>query len=136
MNMPIRLISFSSYWIILILRRFYLLPWCWREYHDLVVSTSSQSAVEAASGQKIEIRADSFGVPISKDEISGLYEKPSVFMQQNDSIEFNVLIEEDGFYTLAFDMAASESIHQWTLKDSALIAGPIQPCTGSIFQFL
>ena len=113
MNMPIRLIKFLRlFGSLLILLT--VSPSSVRAstlaYRDQLVSNQQiQTAVEAASGRKVEVLADSFGVPISKDEISGLYEKPSVFMQENDRIEFDVLIEEDGFYTLSFDMAASES---------------------------
>jgi hypothetical protein len=38
-----------------------------------------------------------------------LYEKPSVFLQLDDSVSFTVVIEEDGLYTVSFDMSAAES---------------------------
>jgi ABC-type glycerol-3-phosphate transport system substrate-binding protein len=61
------------------------------------------------SSNRIEIRADSYELPLSEDEVARLYEKPSVFLEQGDSISFDVSIEEDGFYTISFDVAASES---------------------------
>jgi ABC-type glycerol-3-phosphate transport system substrate-binding protein len=61
------------------------------------------------SKKVIEIRADAFGLPPSENEFSNQYDKPSVFLQQNDFIRFNVLIEEEGNYTISFDMASLES---------------------------
>lgn len=63
----------------------------------------------AVSGKVIEIRADSYGLPLSDHEAAGLYQKPSVFLQQNDRISFRVLIDEGGFYAVSFDVAATES---------------------------
>lgn len=58
---------------------------------------------------KIEIRADSFGLPLSEHGSSRLYEKPSVYLQQNDTIRFTVSIAEEGPYTVSFDAAAPDS---------------------------
>ncbi|GAB4577536.1 MAG: extracellular solute-binding protein [Anaerolineales bacterium] len=58
---------------------------------------------------RLEIQADTFGIPLAKDEAAGLYEKPSVFLQKGDTVSFRVSIEEDGVYTVAFDMAAPEA---------------------------
>jgi ABC-type glycerol-3-phosphate transport system substrate-binding protein len=69
----------------------------------------SQTADPAAGGEMIEIGADAFGLPLSDHEIAGLYEKPSVFLEQNDRVSFPVLIEEDGLFSVSFDMAAAES---------------------------
>jgi ABC-type glycerol-3-phosphate transport system substrate-binding protein len=57
----------------------------------------------------IEIRADAFGLPLSYNEASALYAKPSVFLAPDDRISFIVSIAEDGYYNLFFDMAATES---------------------------
>ena len=57
----------------------------------------------------IEIRADSFGLPLSYDATAGKYEKPSVFLEQNDRISVTASIAQAGIYTLAFDFAAAES---------------------------
>lgn len=59
--------------------------------------------------QAIEIRADAFGFPLSDHEITRLYTKPSVYLQQNDAVRFTALIEEEGLYTISFDMAAPDS---------------------------
>ena len=63
----------------------------------------------AGNSDEIEIQADTFGLPQSDHEIAGLYQKPSVFLQQADSIKFSVNIPKDGNYTISFDMAATES---------------------------
>ena len=55
----------------------------------------------------LEISADTFGLPLSTDPVASLYAKSSVFLQQNDVLRFAVSIEQDGLYTLAFDMAAA-----------------------------
>ena len=57
----------------------------------------------------LEIRADAFGLPLSDHELAQLYEKPSVFLQQNDTVHFTVLIEAAGLYTVSFDAAAPDS---------------------------
>ncbi len=57
-----------------------------------------------------EIRADTFGLPLASDQISGMYEKPSVLLKQNDSVKFKFTAEADGLYTVSFDMAAGESL--------------------------
>jgi ABC-type glycerol-3-phosphate transport system substrate-binding protein len=72
---------------------------------------SSTHALQWGIGIKneIEIQADTFGLPLAADEISGLYHKPSVFLQKGDIVQFTVSIPEDGIYTIHFDMAAPES---------------------------
>lgn len=69
----------------------------------------SEYTENPSRGEVIEIRADTFGLPLAEDEIAGWYEKPSVFLQQNDRVQFNVLIEKEGLYTFALDMAAPEA---------------------------
>ena len=63
----------------------------------------------AAAGSEIEIRADSFGMPQSDHAIAAEYDKPSVFLGPGDTIKFTAPIPMDGQYTIAFDMAATES---------------------------
>ena len=64
---------------------------------------------EGTDAEHLEIRADSFGLPLAGDEIARLYEKPSVLLQQNDSVSFGVTIDQEGDYTVSFDMAATGS---------------------------
>lgn len=61
------------------------------------------------SGLSIEIRADAFGVPLTEHENARDYSKPSVYLQEGDSIEFTVSVEEEGAYTVAFDVAAPDA---------------------------
>ncbi len=73
-------------------------------------AASQPAHVNAATGgNTIVIKADAFGLPLSADKIASLYEGPSVLLQQNDAVRFQVSIPATGLYTLAFDMAASES---------------------------
>jgi ABC-type glycerol-3-phosphate transport system substrate-binding protein len=64
----------------------------------------------ASSGTGIEVRADSFGLPLAEDETARLYGKSSVLLKQNDSISFKVPIEADGIYTVSFDMASATTL--------------------------
>jgi ABC-type glycerol-3-phosphate transport system substrate-binding protein len=57
----------------------------------------------------IEIRADTFGLALSDHPAATQYAKPSVLLQPNDRISFNVAITQDGTYILSFDVAATES---------------------------
>jgi ABC-type glycerol-3-phosphate transport system substrate-binding protein len=69
----------------------------------------SQVTDDALPKKELEVRADQFGLPLSQHEISSLYEKPSVALQQGDRVNFDVLIDEEGLYSISFDMAASEA---------------------------
>ena len=71
----------------------------------------------APSPSDQEIRADTFGLPLAADETASMYAKPSVFLQQNNKVEFKVTVQQDGLYTIAFEMAASQSFIN-TPKDS------------------
>jgi ABC-type glycerol-3-phosphate transport system substrate-binding protein len=57
----------------------------------------------------IEIGADSFGLPLAEDEVARLYDKPSVQLQENDSVSFDVTIDRERLYILSFDMSATGS---------------------------
>ena len=57
----------------------------------------------------IEIGADSFGLPIADLEGTELYDKASVFLRAGEGVTFPVEIVKDGFYTISFDMASTES---------------------------
>jgi hypothetical protein len=82
----------------------------WNENRQSPVANQQiQLNDNTGSPNEIEISADSFGLPLSQDKIAGLYAKPSVFLQQNDSIQFKVVIPADGLYTVSFDMAASDT---------------------------
>ena len=63
---------------------------------------------DSARGE-IEIRADTFGMPQSSHAVAKLYDRPSVFLEPGRSVHFAVTIPTDGLFTVAFDMAATES---------------------------
>lgn len=69
----------------------------------------NQVQTRLLSQKENEIRADAFGLPLATDETAALYDKPSVFLAQGDKVAFTLDIEEDGPYTLAFDIAAPGS---------------------------
>jgi len=78
-------------------------------YQSFINNQDIRLASSALEEKKIEIRADRFGLNLSSDSIAGLYENPSVFLQPNDSVHFKVSIADDGFYTIAFDVAAAKA---------------------------
>ena len=70
----------------------------------------AESFIGAASEENaVEIRADTFGLPPSDLEIARQYEKPSIFLKQNDAFQFEASVPADGYYTVSFDMAATET---------------------------
>lgn len=66
----------------------------------------SEAVAENASTSAIEIAADSFGLPLARDEVAQQYPKASVLLQQGDVLQFDVTIPADGEFTLRFDAAA------------------------------
>lgn len=68
-----------------------------------------QGYQNGAQGEAIEISADTFGAPLSNHEAADLYEKPAVFLEENEGVEFTAEIEEAGDYTIWFDMAVPEA---------------------------
>ncbi|NUM46181.1 MAG: extracellular solute-binding protein [Anaerolineales bacterium] len=68
-----------------------------------------QNTPPAASPLQIEVQADSFGLPLAKDEFAASYGKPSVLLAPGDEVRFTVTIEEPGPYTISFDVAAPEA---------------------------
>jgi ABC-type glycerol-3-phosphate transport system substrate-binding protein len=76
---------------------------------SVAAQPQNQPPREIASAKIIEISAEVFGLPFPDDDITRLYEKPSVFLHQDDNIHFSVSIDGDGLYTISFDMAAPAS---------------------------
>ena len=70
---------------------------------------SDKSARLVEPGGGIEVLANTFGLPVSDHEIASLYQKPSVFLEQNDTVSFTVSIAQEADYTISFDMAATEA---------------------------
>ncbi len=69
----------------------------------------NQNLNKKDASAQIEITANAYDFPIRDDEISNLYDKPSIFLEKGDSLTFFVEIEKPGVYTLTIDMAAPES---------------------------
>jgi ABC-type glycerol-3-phosphate transport system substrate-binding protein len=85
---------------------------------DSATPNGPAAMVSASPGQRItdidhkgaiEIRADSLGLPLSDHDEADLYDKPSVYLKQNETVRFTVAVEEDGLYTVSFDVAAPDS---------------------------
>lgn len=74
-----------------------------------VLPAAVQAQSTPQNGAAIEITADSLGLQASDHAAAGLFDKASVFLQQGDTIRFDVPVSADGEYTLSFDMAATES---------------------------
>lgn len=72
------------------------------------VSQFPDVQTEAARSQAaVEVRADTFSLPLAQDEIASQYSKPSVLLQQGDSLQFVVTIPADGEYVLTYDTVAA-----------------------------
>lgn len=55
----------------------------------------------------IEIKAETFGLPVAQDETASLYPKASVLLSAQSQIQFQIALPTDGEYYLAFDVAAA-----------------------------
>src|SRR4030042_160499 len=113
MHRPLKLIKFLRlFGSILVLMTFLPSPVyaSWNKSQNPSISNlQSQSPGNLAGGKTIEILADTYGLPLSTDDIAGVYGKPSVLLNQNDKVNFKVLIDLEGSYTISFDMTASET---------------------------
>lgn len=98
-----------------------------------VFSAPSQPA--AAPGQAIEIRADSFGLPLASDDLARQYEKPSVWLEAGGSVRFRVSVAEAGDYTVAFDVAAPENVLVTAPEGQLLLDGalPVEDARRIVF---
>lgn len=76
---------------------------------SVVVSRTILLPGDALGPGDLEIRADLFGRPLVTGEIAELYGKPCVSLRANDRISFDIEIDQEGLYTLSFDMAATSS---------------------------
>jgi ABC-type glycerol-3-phosphate transport system substrate-binding protein len=70
----------------------------------------SPASLKILPAQTIEIRADSFGLPLADDDISRQYSKASVLIEHGQSLQFDVTIPAAGEYILTFDAAAAPSV--------------------------
>lgn len=87
-------------------------PW----FDPLPAQTKAETIPSAASsplraeGASIEVRADTFGLPLASDDLARQYDKPSVRLEKNDRVRFRVFVEEEGYYTISFDVAVPEEV--------------------------
>ncbi|MCS7011389.1 MAG: ABC transporter substrate-binding protein, partial [Anaerolineales bacterium] len=58
----------------------------------------------------IEIRADSFGLPLANDALALQYDKPSVRLERGDSFRFHIFVKQAGEYIVLFDVAVPETV--------------------------
>ena len=78
-------------------------------FDPAAVTRPSQRPSGQNQANVIEIRADAFGLPLTDHASAEAYDKPAVYLQEGDTISFTVPIEEEGPYTVAFDVAAPDS---------------------------
>ena len=76
-----------------------------------VVSTASTAGGfpgtlnAALPDQAIQVRADTYGLPLADDEVSRLNREPSVLLNDGDRVTIDVTVPEAGEYLLLFDAA-------------------------------
>ncbi len=63
-----------------------------------------------ADEKVIEIRAETFGLPLDESSLARQYGKPSVRLEAGQSIRFTVTVESEGDYVIAFDAAAPAEV--------------------------
>ncbi|MCA9995215.1 MAG: extracellular solute-binding protein [Anaerolineales bacterium] len=82
----------------------------WILEQDLAVTEPEAVALPLADSDiAIEITAVSFNQPLSDHEATQEYEKPAVFLQQDDSVSFTAVIPQEGLYTVWFDTAVPDA---------------------------
>ena len=59
------------------------------------------------SAETIEIKADMLGLPLAQDDISAMYARPAVLLQEGDSVSFEIEVPAEGEFTFWFDSAAA-----------------------------
>ncbi len=68
------------------------------------------AAANAQTGLTVEIRADTFGLPLAADSLAAQYDKPSVRLEAGMSVRFTAEILQEGEYVVAFDAAAPAEV--------------------------
>lgn len=86
-------------------------------------------------GQIIEIRADTFGLPLADDDLARQYDKPSVRLEKGTSVRFRVTIDTAGEYTIAFDAAVPEEVLVTAPEGQLLVDGtlPVEDARRIVF---
>jgi ABC-type glycerol-3-phosphate transport system substrate-binding protein len=76
----------------------------------LSVQQETPLAADVPTSHTIEIRAETFGLPLAQSETARRYAKASVLLEQGDSLQFAVTVPADGEYTVSFDLAVPFSV--------------------------
>ncbi len=64
----------------------------------------------AGVGTVLEVRADTLGRPLAKDALAQQYAKPSVALENGESVSFEVELPQAGAYTFAVDVAVPDDV--------------------------
>ncbi|MFN7036333.1 MAG: extracellular solute-binding protein [Bellilinea sp.] len=67
-------------------------------------------AAAASQQDRIEIRADAYGLPLHEDEWTAAYPKPAVRLQRGERIEVDFQVEQYGDYILYMDALAGPDL--------------------------
>ncbi len=83
----------------------------------------------------MEIRADAFGLPLANDDLARQYEKPCVRLGKGNRVHFRVRVEEEGEYTVAFDVAVPEEVVVTAPEGQLLVDGtlPVEDARRIVF---
>lgn len=69
------------------------------------VRNMAEQGTNGSSQPFIEIHAELFGLPLAQDDVARQYTKANVLLQQGNELHFDVMIPDEGEYTLTFDVA-------------------------------
>lgn len=78
---------------------------------DLLAAASPQAQDQPLADPDIaiEVTADSFNLPPSDHDAAADYDKPAVFLQEEDAVRFTAVIPQEGLYTIWFDTAVPDA---------------------------
>ena len=73
----------------------------------------------------VEVRADTFGLPLANDDLARQYDKPSARLAAGDSVRFTVAVVDEGDYTITFDAAMPETVLVTAPEGKLLVDGKL-----------
>ncbi|NMC02902.1 MAG: ABC transporter substrate-binding protein, partial [Chloroflexi bacterium] len=59
---------------------------------------------------QLELRADTFGLPLRQDAVTALYAKPAVYLQRGEALRVRFSVAAAGDYVLHLDMVAGQAL--------------------------
>jgi len=59
---------------------------------------------------QLELRADTFGLPLQQDAVTALYAKPAVYLQRGEALRVRFSVAAAGDYVLHLDMVAGQAL--------------------------